>query len=279
MQLFVPKTEGGANMPTDFTLIYPHAPVSAFFPDWIEQNRTSKLALEWQSALVSFFVIKEFNSQEAFLIGSGFLMLCDGKMTVIATASHVITEMRKYASSFISVDGVKFLFEKLEIFFNDKQDYALIPLTKKMATSIPNSIVFSSKTNGNEIKTSSFVIIGYPARHNKLHKQRPEKGLHYYNLTFHNFFYETKTEDVFFYFVPEGKNKNITFENISTKTSVPSLSGMSGGAIAQIIIDLTSRQPLLRAVGIFKEHRPKRGNYLVGATFVDFADEVNALVE
>lgn len=266
-------------MLTDFKLLYPYFPVGFFVPNWIEENKSSELALEWRSALVSFFVKKEFNTQEAFLVGSGFLYLCAGKMPCIVTASHVITDMRKSGYSFISIDGVKFPFEHLEIFFNDEQDYALIPLTEKIAAGIPNSKLFSSRNDRSEIKTSSFIIMGYPARHNKLHIQRPEKGLHPFNLNFHHFLYERETEDIFFRFIPDGKNKNIKFEEISTIHSIPSLAGMSGGVIAQIVMHPDSGQFALRAAGIFKEHRPKRGNYLVGATFIDFADEVNALIK
>lgn len=262
----------------DFTIIYPYLPVGAFVLDWIEKNKTSELALEWRSALVSFFVTKEFNPQEAFLVGSGFLFLCDGKIPCILTASHVIADMRKSDFSFISIEGVKFPFEHLEIMFNDKQDYALIPLSEKISEGIPNSKLFTSKADENEIKTSSFVIMGYPAKHNKLHKQWPAKGLHPFNITFHCFYYERETEDIFFHFVPAGKNKNITFERASAITSIPSLAGMSGAVIAQIVMHRISGQFSLRAVGIFKEHRAKRGNYLVGATFIDFADEVNALI-
>lgn len=266
-------------MLVDSTLVYPYFPVCTFVPDWIEENKTTGLALEWRSALVSFFVTKQFNPQEAFLVGSGFLFLCDGKMPCIVTASHVITDMRNSDFSFISIDGVKFPFEHLEIMFNDKQDYALIPLSEKIALGIHKSKVFTSKEDGSEIKTSSFVIMGYPAKHNKLHIKRPENGLHPFNLTFHNFYYERETEDIFFHFVPDGKKKNVTFENISTINSIPSLAGMSGGVIAQIVMHRTSGQLSLRAAGIFKEHRAKRGNYLVGATFIDFADEVNALTK
>ncbi|CDH34807.1 serine protease [Xenorhabdus bovienii] len=263
----------------DSTLIYPYLPVVAFVPDWIDKNKTSKLALDWRSALVSFFVKKEFNTQEDFLVGSGFLYLCGGKMPCIVTASHVIVEMRKSGLSFISIDGVKFLFEKLEVFFNDDQDYAVIPLPEKIAMGIPDSKIFTSIHDNSEMKTSSFVIMGYPAKHNNLHRLRPDKGLTPFNITFHHFHYERETEDILFHFVPDGKMKNITFEPISSTTSIPSLAGMSGGVIAQIVMHRTNDQFSLLAAGIFKEHRAKRGKYLVGATFIDFADEVNALIK
>lgn len=266
-------------MLTDSSLIYPYLPVGVFVPDWIEKNKTSAIALDWRSALVSFFVKKEFNTQEAFLVGSGFLYLCDGKMPCIVTASHVIVEIRKSDLSFISIDGVKFLFENQEVFFNDEQDYAVIPLSEKITMGIPNSKIFTSTHDSSEMKTSSFIIMGYPARHNSLHRLRPNKGLTPFNITFHHFHYERETEDIFFHFVPDGKMKNITFEKISSTTSVPSLVGMSGGVIAQIVMNRTNGQLSLLAVGIFKEHRVKRGNYLVGATFIDFSDEVNALIK
>lgn len=266
-------------MLVDSTLIYPYLPVIFFDPGWIEQNKTTALALVWRSALVSFFVKKEFNPREAFLVGSGFLYLCGGQMPCIVTASHVIVEMRKSEISFISIDGVKFPFGNLEIFFNDEQDYAVIPLPERIAKAIPDSRMFTSIYDSNDMRTSSFVIMGFPAKHNNLHALRPDKGLTPFNITFHSFHYERETEDIFFHFVPNGKKKNITFEESSTTTSIPSLAGMSGAVIAQIVAHRTSGQLSLVATGIFKEHRMKKGDYLVGATFIDFADEVNALIK
>lgn len=264
-------------MLTDASMIYPYQPIEVFVPNWIEKNLTSTLVLNWRSALVSFFVKKEFSTQEAVLVGSGFLYLLDGKVPCIMTASHVITEMHKSDLPFISIDGVKFLFENLEILFNNEQDYSVIPLPKKIAMGIPNSKLFSSIYNTGDIKTSSFVIIGYPAKHNKLHILRPEKGLTPFAITFHNFHYDRITEDIFFHFIPDGKKKNINFEPISCTTAIPSLAGMSGGVIAQIVMSSNVERYSLRAVGSFKEHRAKRGNFLVGATFIDFSNELNAL--
>lgn len=263
-------------MLTDTSMIYPYLSIEAFVPDWIEKNLTSTLVLDWRSALVSFFVKKEFSTQESVLVGSGFLYLLDGKAPCIMTASHVITEMRKSDLPFISIDGVKFLFENLEIFFNHEQDYAVIPLPEKIAMDIPNSKLFTSIPNTREIKTSSFVIIGYPATHNKLHRLRPDRGLTPFALTFHIFQYDRVTGDIFFHFIPNGKKKNITFGPNSYKTSTPSLAGMSGGVIAQIVMSRDAERYSLRAVGSFKEHRAKRGNYLVGSTFIDFSNELNA---
>lgn len=100
----------------DSTSIYPYLPVGIFVPDWIERNKTSVLSQDWQSALVSFFVTGEFNPQEAFLVGSGFLYLCAGRMPSIVTAAHVIDDMRKSDFSFISINGAKFSFGNLEVF-------------------------------------------------------------------------------------------------------------------------------------------------------------------
>lgn len=264
-------------MLTDVSLIYPYQSIEAFVPNWLEKNLTSTLVLDWRSALVSFFVKKEFSAQEAVLVGSGFLYLLDGKVPCIVTASHVITEMRKSDLPFISIDGVKFLFENLEILFNNEQDYAVIPLPEKIAMDIPHSKLFTCIHNTREIKTSTFVIIGYPAKHNKLHRLRPDRGLTPFALTFHNFQYERETEDIFFHFITNGKRKNITFEPISCTTSIPSLAGMSGGVIAQIVMSSNVERYSLRAVGSFKEHRTKRGNFLVGTTFIDFSNELNDL--
>ncbi|WP_427003713.1 hypothetical protein [Pantoea eucrina] len=72
------------------------------------------------------------------------------------------------------------------------------------------------------------------------------------------------------------KKKNICFEDASTNKTVTSLAGMSGGVIAQLIINKLDGGVSLKAIGIFKEHRPKRGNFLVGSTFIDFSDDLNS---
>lgn len=51
---------------------------------------------------------------------------------------------------------------------------------------------------------------------------------------------------------------------------------MSGSVIAQLIINKLDGGVSLKAIGIFKEHRPKRGNFLVGSTLIDFADNLNS---
>lgn len=94
-------------MLTDASMIYQYPPIKAFVPNWIEKSLTLTLVLDWRSALVSFFVKKELSTQEAVLVGSGFLYLLGGKVPCIMTASHVITEMRKSDFHFISIDGVK----------------------------------------------------------------------------------------------------------------------------------------------------------------------------
>lgn len=114
-----------------------------------------------------------------------------------------------------------------EIFFNKEKDYTVIPLPGKIAMNIPNSKLFTSTRNTKEIKTSSFVIIGYPAKHNNLHRLRPDRGLTPFGLTFHGFHYDRITEDIFFHFIPDGKMKNIIFEPNSCRISIPSLAGMS----------------------------------------------------
>lgn len=58
---------------------------------------------------------------------------------------------------------------------------------------IPNSVLFDTKVN-NEFfeKVSSFVIMGYPSKLNKLHKMHPEKVLSLFNIDFHKFFMKEK---------------------------------------------------------------------------------------
>jgi len=261
----------------DSKLIYPHFSIIHYSPTWIDESKTTELALEWQSSLVSFFITQPHRKQEAFLIGSGFIYLLGDHIPCIVTASHVIKEMQKSELSFMSIDGNKFKFEHLEVFFNDEQDYAIIPMSEKIMEAIPNSVLFDTKVNNDFFeKTSSFLIMGYPSKVNKLHKMHPEKGLSPFNINFHNFFYERKAEDIYFHFIAGGKEKNICFEGASTNKTVTSLAGMSGSVIAQLIINKLDGGVSLKAIGIFKEHRPKRGNFLVGSTFIDFADNLNS---
>ncbi|MBV4369005.1 serine protease [Erwinia phyllosphaerae] len=264
----------------DSKLIYPYPSIIHWSPTWIEENKSTGLALKWQSSLVSFFITQPHHKQEAFLIGSGFLCLLSGQIPCIVTASHVIKDMQQSDFSFISIDGKKFKFEHLEIYFNDDQDYAIIPMPEEIIKEIPQSILFNNRCDNEKYeKTSSFVIMGYPSKANKLHKLRPEKGLSPFNINFHGFLYERETEDIYFHFVADGKEKNICFEDVSTNKTVTSLAGMSGSVIAQLIINKKSGEVSLKSVGIFKEHRPKRGDFLVGSTFIDFADEINSYLE
>ncbi|MCS3402516.1 MULTISPECIES: serine protease [Pantoea] len=264
----------------DSKLIYPYPSIIHWSPMWVEENKSTELSSKWLSALVSFFITQPHRKQEAFLIGSGFLCLLRGNMPCIVTASHVVKDMQKSDFSFISIDGKKFKFEHLEVYFNDKQDYAIIPIPEKIMKEIPQSMVFDNQCDNERYeKTSSFIIIGYPSKANKLHKMRPEKGLYPLNINFHNFLYERESEDIYFHFVADGKERNVIFEDASTNKTITSLAGMSGSVIAQMIINKKSGDIALKAVGIFKEHRPKRGDFLVGSTFIDFADEINSYLE
>lgn len=100
----------------DSKLIYPHLSIMRYSPTWIDESKTTELALKWQSSLVSFFITQPHRKQEAFLIGSGFIYLLSDHMPCIITASHVIKEIQKSELPFISIDGNKFKFEHLEFF-------------------------------------------------------------------------------------------------------------------------------------------------------------------
>lgn len=54
---------------------------------------------------------------------------------------------------------------------------------------------------------------------------------------------------------------------------------MSGSVISRLIINKLDGGVSLKAVGIFKEHRSKGGDFLVGSTFIDFADEINSRLD
>ncbi|MBD2786544.1 trypsin-like peptidase domain-containing protein [Xenorhabdus sp. DI] len=260
---------------------YPYYPVTEHVTSWIEQNGTTQLFEKWQKSFVSFFAKDEFSMKSASLIGSGFLYLLDGKHPCIVTAAHVVHELLKSALPFFSINGDNYIFHKLNVNYNDEQDYAIIHFSEEMLALQKSWLFFSSDERPLMNKTSSFVIMGYPASKNDLHIDRNHKGLFPCNITFHSFKYNKENEDVYFWLDEKAKNKNILFEERSNLKSLPlpSWRGMSGSVIAQIMEHKITGDFTLRAVGIFKEHKNKqRDKYLVGCTFVPFADEVNTYI-
>ncbi|WP_416777796.1 serine protease [Xenorhabdus budapestensis] len=258
---------------------YPYLPVVKHIPSWIKQNGTTQIFEKWQKAFVSFFVKDKYSMKSASLIGSGFLYMFDGKYPCIVTAAHVVHELRQSSLPFFSINGDKYLFQKLNVDYNDEQDYAVIYFPEEMISLQKSWLFFNSNERPLMNKTSSFVIMGYPASKNKLHIDRSRKGLSHYNITLHSFKYNKENEDMYFWFDEKIKNKNIIFEDKSILKSVPSLEGMSGSVIAQIMEHKITGDFTLRAVGIFKEYKHKqRDKYLVGCTFIPFADEVNTYI-
>ncbi|MDC9623086.1 serine protease [Xenorhabdus sp. XENO-7] len=257
---------------------YPYYSVTKHVTSWIEQNGTTQLFKKWQKSLVSFFVKKEHSMKSALLIGTGFLYMLDGKYPCIVTAAHVVHELRKSSLPFFSINGEKYIFHKLNVEYNDEQDYAIIPFSEEM-TAIQKSWLFlSSDERPLMNKTSSFVIMGYPSTRNELHVDK-NKGLSPHNITFHSFKYNEENEDIYFWYDSKVKNRNIIFEEKSYFKSMSSLEGMSGSVIAQIMEHKITGDFTLRAVGIFKEFHSKQiDKYLVGCTFVPFADEINTYI-
>ncbi|KLU14322.1 MULTISPECIES: trypsin-like peptidase domain-containing protein [Xenorhabdus] len=258
---------------------YPYYPVIEHVTSWIEQNGTTQLSEKWQKSFVSFFAKDEYSMKSVSLIGSGFLYMLDGKYPCIVTAAHVVHELYKSSSPFFSINGEKYLFQKVNVDYNDKQDYAIIYFSEEMIALQNSWLFFNSDERPLVNKTSSFVIMGYPASKNKFHIDRNHKGLSSYNITFHSFQYNKENEDIYFWFDEKIKNKNIIYEDKSVLKSIPSLEGMSGSVIAQIMEHKITGDFTLRAVGIFKEYKhAQRDKYLVGCTFVPFADEVNTYI-
>ncbi|PHM46692.1 S1 family peptidase [Xenorhabdus miraniensis] len=260
---------------------YPCLSVIKILPSWIKQNGSTKLFEKWQKSFVSFFAKDEFSMKSASLIGSGFLYMLDGKHPCIVTAAHVVHDLQKCSVPFFSIEGDKYIFHKLNVLYNDKKDYAIIPFSEEMLALEKSWLFFSSDERPLMNKTSSFVIMGYPSSKNALHIDRTNKGLYPYNITFHSFQYNKENEDVYFWLDEKAKNKNIIFEerSISKSLPLPSWRGMSGCVIAQIMEHQITGDFTLRAVGILKEHKKRlKDKYLVGCTFVPFADEVNTYI-
>jgi hypothetical protein len=254
---------------------YPHPSILDEFPFGIQDDVVSKLTEKWRPAMVSFHVNKPHSDKDLLMVGSGFLLDMFGT-PFIATASHVLMQVREANLRIIIVGGQKYRFEKVEAYHNEEQDYAMINPPEEMLKSNRPFSFFKLAPRPELSATSSFIIMGYPSSRNKFHKDKEWKGLSCFSVAFHSFKYDTDNEDLIFHYHSKNAKKGlgITFEPSSSFNSVPELEGMSGGCIVQIMINSETDELTLKPVGIFKEHK-KKLNYLVGCTFIPFADELN----
>jgi hypothetical protein len=261
------------------SIFYPFPSITDLFPDGIEKNIVTKLTSPWKRALVTFLVPKSNSTKELLTVGSGFLKLIEGH-PFIFTAGHVVREVMELDQRYFMVDGELYPFEKTDIHLNDIQDYAAIELPKKMLDSEKGYIFFSNRSRSELRPTSSMIIAGFPATKNKFHKDKENKGLNQLNFVFHHFEYNSLNEELHFPFDSRpGKGTPITTEPESSFETLPSLAGMSGAPVLQVMDNTDTGALTLRAIGIFKEHRTKSEKCLVASTFIQFADEINKILK
>ncbi|MDN4366804.1 trypsin-like peptidase domain-containing protein [Citrobacter portucalensis] len=257
------------------SLFYPYPSVIDLFANAVEMNLISQLTEKWERSFVSFHAPKTNSKKELLAVGSGFLMML-GDTPFIVTASHVIDEIKDLDVKFFTIEKQFYPLENTNIHFNEEQDYAFIELPRDLLLSERGFILFSDIARKELSPTSTMIISGFPASKNKYHKDKPFKGLQRLNFAFHHFEYNTSNEELHFPFDSRpGKGTGIKTESISTFTSMPSLSGMSGAPVLQVMDNINTGALTLRVVGIFKEHRSKTEKCLVASTFSHFADETN----
>ncbi|MCM7771867.1 serine protease [Enterobacter asburiae] len=259
------------------SVYYPYPSINDLFPNGLKESIVTQLTAPWERALVSFHAPKSNSTKELLTVGSGFLKLIEGH-PFIFTASHVVRDIVDLDERYMMIDGELYPFEKTDVFLNDTQDYAAIEMPNKTSNPERGLIFFNNRPRPELSPTSSMIIAGFPASKNKFHKDKKYEGMSRLNFAFHHFQYNSLNEELHFPFDSRpGKGTPIYIEPESHYNSLPSLSGMSGAPVLQIMDNLETGSLTLRAVGIFKEHRAKTEKCLVANTFIQFADEVNKI--
>lgn len=259
---------------------YPFKTLIQEIPETIQKNLATKIAKKNIRSAVAFFTPKENSTQELLMRGSGFLMDFEDLGICIVTASHVITQIMHDDFRMIIVNGGQYLLRNVNVFHQEDQDYAVIEPPEGLREDQRKFSYFTSVYRPELTPLKSFMIIGFPAKGNSIHKGKKWEGLENFNLVFHNFAYDTETEDIYFEFDlrPGKKGSPRTFEPDSKSSSLPSLAGMSGSAIVQIMFNYATDTISLRPIGIFKEVKQAKDKYLIGCTFKHFGDEINNLI-
>ncbi|EEX2836900.1 trypsin-like peptidase domain-containing protein [Escherichia albertii] len=259
------------------SFFYPYPSILDLFSNAVDMNIITQLTNKWERAFVSFHAPKTNSKRELLTVGSGFLMMLNGT-PFIATASHVINEIKDLEVRYITIENQLYPLEKTAVHMDEEQDYAFIELPQTILLFEKGFIFFSNVVRNDLRPTSTMIISGFPSTKNKLHKSKPNAEFRRLNLVFHNFEYNTSNEELHFLFDSRpGKGTPVTMEPTSTLTSLPSLAGMSGAPILQVMENIDTDELTLRVVGIFKEHRSKTEKCLVASTFIQFAEEINKI--
>ncbi len=257
-------------------LQYPFNNILHDYPDCHASSLITQLVEKWQQAIIAFYV-PENNSNKNFIsVGSGFLLKNNGFHSII-TANHVMDELIN-KECYFSLNNIFFPLGKVIYKKSDSHDYAAIMPPKALMCSEGNYIAFSNELSKNHEPTMSMIVSGFPSNKNKYNPDKSERNAQLYSILFNSFEFDSNREDIYFNF--DSRKKMIRtemFEPLSFGKSLPSLAGMSGGPVMQILKNKSTDALTLRVVGVFKEHHRQKGKYLVAGAFINFSEEIKAL--
>ncbi|MBA0218795.1 hypothetical protein H4F33_14000 [Pectobacterium brasiliense] len=257
-------------------LQYPFNSILYDFPNSHESSLGTMLIDKWQRAIIAFYV-PEINSNKNFIsVGSGFLIKKNGFYSII-TANHVVDELIN-RMCFFSLNNSFFPLDKIIYIKSESHDYAAIMPPKALMHSEENFIAFSDELGQDYEPTMSMIVSGCPSNKNKYKLDKSGINTQIYNIFFNSFEFDSRKEDIYFNF--DSRKKMIRtemFEPLSSGKSLPSLEGMSGGPVMQILKNKNTNALTLRVVGVFKEHHRQKGKYLVAGAFINFSEEIKAL--
>jgi hypothetical protein len=237
-----------------------------YFPDWPLLGMGNELVKAWSGCLLAFHEKKEFSMHEVLTIGTGFFADFHG-LPFVVTAAHVA---RQYNRGFgVGVTNQRvgaLLLDGKPMWVEDRQDIAMVPA--EWVAQKGKISAFPTLIRKDQIPTSSFMIFGFPSTKNNIHiKRNSDRTV--FNILLNGFACDKNTGDLLFEYDP----KNNFFEPGSSLSGAPSLQGLSGSPIAQVLIS-EKGQISLRAVGVFKEYKKREGKRLVGGSFAFLSDDM-----
>ncbi len=257
-------------------LQYPFDSILNKYPDALESSLVTQLVKKWERAIIAFYIPKVNSKKEFFAVGSGFLIKINGVYAIV-TASHVIDDLIKNECYF-SLNNNFFSLSKTIIRKSSSHDYAVIMPTKEIMSYDKNFISFSNELRQDLEPTTSMIISGFPSNKNNHNMNKPQKPAQLYSILLNSFEFNIDNEDIYFHF--DSRKKMIRaemFEPLSSEKSLPSLEGMSGAPVMQIMINTSTGALTPRVVGVFKEHHRQKEKYLVAGAFINFSEEILAL--
>lgn len=255
---------------------YPFDSILDKYPDALEYNLATHLVEKWERAIIAFYIPKANSKKEFIAIGSGFLVKTNGVHAII-TANHVMEDLIKN-DCYFSLNNSLFPLRKTMFQKSNSRDYAVIMPTEEIISYDKNFISFTTDLHQDLEPTTSMIISGFPSNKNNHNINNPHKPAKIYSILFNSFEYNTDHEDIYFYF--DSRKKMIRpemFEPLSSEKSLPSLAGMSGAPVMQIMINKNTSALTTRVIGVFKEHHRKKGKYLIASALSNFSEEITSL--